>query len=85
MAPALAPQARPESKRWIDPAIIERNFQEHEAAADAEDKRRATAAADARTAFRRTASQILTLVPFATATFTLRQTLTLTCSCGDEA
>ncbi|KAG1661093.1 hypothetical protein FOA52_012082 [Chlamydomonas sp. UWO 241] len=31
---------RPESKRWINPAIIERNFREHEAALDTEEARR---------------------------------------------
>ncbi len=51
MAPPFS-QARPESKRWLDPAIIERNFQEHEAAADAEEARRAAANAASREAFR---------------------------------
>lgn len=34
----------PESKRWIDPAIIQRNWEENEAALKAEEERRRDAA-----------------------------------------
>lgn len=47
----LGLQARPESKKWLDPAIIERNFQEREAAQTAEEVRRIAAVAAARADF----------------------------------
>lgn len=44
-------QAGTESKKWLDPAIIERNFQEREAAQAKEEARRVAAAAAARADF----------------------------------